>query len=107
MPKIVLRDERTATDIRRLVVHDRAGGIRLDGHDLGNGVDDVWGCREYEWTCDVEAADIPALVTALGGADDEDVFEVIRRTCMDDSTKLYRVISDAKIPNKFWSRVGD
>jgi hypothetical protein len=105
--KIVLRDERTETDTRRLVVVPHEGGIRLDGHDLGNGVDEFWGCREYEWTCDVAADALPQLVTALGGAAGEDIFEVIRRTCGHDPTRLHLTITEAKIPNKFWSRVGD
>src|SRR5690242_11564593 len=107
MPKIVLRNERTPTDIRRLVVHDHEGGIRLDGWDLGDGVAEIKGCREYEWTCDVAASDLPALVAALGGAAAEDVFEVISRTCMADPNRLYRTIFDAKIPHAWWSREGD
>ena len=107
MPKIVLRDEKTATDIRRLIVYDHAGGLRLDGWDLGDGVQAAFGAREYEWTLDVAASAWPALVKALGGADGEDVFEVIRRTCSDEPERLHRVIADGAIPHAWWHRVGD
>jgi hypothetical protein len=105
--KIVLRDEKTPTDIRRLVVVPHEGGIRLDGWDLGDGVEAHFGSREYEWTCDVAADAIPQLVQALGGAAGEDIFEVIRRTCTDDPNRLHRTITDAKVPHQWWSRVGD
>jgi hypothetical protein len=107
MPEIVLRDEKTATDIRRLIVQDHEGGLRLDGWDLGDGVQAVYGSREYEWTLDVAASDLPALVTALGGAAGEDVFEVIRRTCADAPERLHRVIVDSAIPHVWWHRIGD
>lgn len=107
MPKIVLRDERTATDVRRLVVYEHEGGIRLDGWDLGAGVEAIKGCSEYEWTLDVAARHLPALVVALGGTEGEDVFEVIARTCLADANHLYFTIRAAKIPYAWWSRVGD
>jgi hypothetical protein len=107
MPKIVLRDEKSATNIRRLVVCEHEGGIRLDGWDLGDGVAAIKGVREYEWTLDVAASDLPALVEALGAVAGEDVFEVISRTCMDDPNRLHRTIVDAKIPHAWWSREGD
>ena len=107
MRKIVLRDEKTATDIRRLTVYDHEGGLRLDGWDLGDGVQAAFGAREYEWTLDVAASQWPALVTALGGTDGEDVFEVIRRTCSNEPERLHRAIVDAKIPHAWWHRIGD
>jgi|MudIll2142460700_1097286.scaffolds.fasta_scaffold04173_6 hypothetical protein len=107
MPKIVLRDEQTATDVRQLTVYDHAGGLRLDGWDLGDATAAAHGDREYEWTLDVAARDLPALVKALGGAEGEDVFDVIRRTCVGDPNRLHRVIVDAKIPHAWWHRVGD
>jgi len=107
MPKIVLRDEKTPSDIRRLTVYDHEGGLRLDGWDLGDGVEQFYGSREYEWTCDVAASEFAALVRALGGSPGEDVWEVIRRTCIDDPNRLFSAITDAKIPHQWWSRVGD
>jgi len=108
VPRIVLRDEKTDTDIRRLSVYDHDGGIRIDGWDLGDQVEKYKGDREYEWMIDVAARDLPALVAALGGQRGEDVFEVIRRTCLDDPNRLQNVILyDPKVPHKWWSRQGD
>ena len=107
MPKIVLRDERTPTDSRRLTVYDHAGGVRLDGWDHGDLVERVHGDREHEWIVDVASRDVPALVAALGGAPGEDVFAVIRRTCTEDPDRLFRVIREHDIPRAWWHRVGD
>ena len=107
MPTIVLRDEKTERDSRKLTVYDHEGGVRLDGWDLGDLVEQCHGDREYEWLVDVSARDVPALVAALGGAPDEDVFEVIRRTCAADPDRLFRVIVDRNIPHAWWHRLGD
>ncbi|HZM78901.1 MAG TPA: hypothetical protein VFC19_24495 [Candidatus Limnocylindrales bacterium] len=40
--------------------------LRVDGQDLSHSM------GEYEWAYTVKAGDLPALVGALGGADDDD-----------------------------------
>ena len=107
VPKIVLRDEKTEGDARRLTVYDHEGGVRLDGWDYGDLVEKYQGGREYEWLVTVAARDVPALVAALGGTSGEDVFEVIRRTCTTDPNHLFSVIVDRNIPHEWWHRVGD
>jgi hypothetical protein len=101
---LVLRDEKTPTDIRRLTVEARDGGIHIEGWDLGDG---VGADREYEWTIDIAARDVPALVIALGGASGDDALDAISRTCAADANHLQRVIVDAKIPHAWWHRLGD
>lgn len=62
----VLRDEKRPGDSRYLAVTLDGGVLRLDGHDLGDGVAAVYGpdIREYEWT--VEVTDLAALRAHLG-----------------------------------------
>jgi hypothetical protein len=107
VPKIVLRSETTPTDRRELSVYNTAEGIRVDGWDMGDEVERLKGAREYEWMIDVAERDLPALVAALGGAAGEDVFDVIRRTCIDDPTHLHSVIVRFQIPHQWWHRIGD
>lgn len=104
---LVLRDEKTAFERRELTVYAHEGGIRVDGWELGDVTERVHGDREYEWTIDVAEHDLPALVTALGGAPGEDVFDAIRRTCSADPDRLQQVIMGANIPHAWWHRLGD
>jgi len=107
MSKLVLRDERTATDRRTLVVERRGRDLHIDGWELGDLCERVHGDREYEWTIDVAAADVPALVVALGGLRDEDVLAVIARACADRPERLVETIRARAIPHRFWMRLGD
>jgi hypothetical protein len=105
VPKIVLRDEKTATDIRRLTVESTDGGIRISGWDLGDGVRAFHGGSEYEWTISVATKDLPALVEALGGKPGEDVFELMRRF---DPNELESVIlTKPGVPHEWWHWVSD
>jgi hypothetical protein len=47
---LVLRDEQTATDDRKLTVYAHGDGIRIDGWDLGDGVQAAHGDAEIDCT---------------------------------------------------------
>lgn len=68
----VLRDEKRPGDSRYLAATVDERGLRLEGHDLGDGVAAVYGpdIREYEWTVEVASADLPALRACLRIADE-------------------------------------
>ena len=107
---LVLRDEVSPTERRHLSVTLRDGGaLRIEGHDLGDGVERAIGngVREYEWLTEVEAADLPRLADALGGDPGADILDVIRRTCLADPARLEQTIRTAGIKPRFWSRMGD
>ncbi|MEJ7603837.1 MAG: hypothetical protein WKG01_38510 [Kofleriaceae bacterium] len=107
---LILRDEVSPTDRRHLSVTLRdTGALRVEGHDLGDGVERAIGkgIREYEWMTEVEAADLPKLADALGGDPGADILDVIRRTCQADPAHLELTIRAAGIKPKFWSRFGD
>jgi len=110
MREVVLREEKTATDQRRLIVRVlETGALRIEGWDLGEGVERSFGegVREYEWTSEVAVEDLPRLITALGGVDGSDVLDVIETACRDRPTRLEATIHELGIQPKFWSRMGD
>lgn len=103
----MLRDERTPTDRHTLTVERRGDGLRIDGWELGEICARVHGDREYEWAIDVAAADVPALVAALGGAPDEDALAVIARACTAAPDRLVAALHAHAIPHAFGMRLGD
>ncbi|MEO8702437.1 MAG: hypothetical protein ABI867_20505 [Kofleriaceae bacterium] len=109
--RVILRDHRTATDSRHLTATlEPDGALRIEGHDLGDGVEQALGAgiREYEWKTEVSAADIPRLVRALDPTrDDANILDAIRATCVADPAKLEATIRSAGITPTFWSRMGD
>lgn len=107
---MILRDEVSPTDRRHLAVTVRdSGALRVEGHDLGDGVEQAIGngIREYEWLTEVAPEDIPKLAAALGGDPGADILDVIRRTCLAEPTRLEQTIREAGIKPRFWSRFGD
>ncbi len=110
MREVVLRDDNTPTDRRRLtvtVLDD--GSLRIAGADRGDGVERSFGdgVRDYQWTTDVAPADLPRLITALGGVDGSDVLDVIEASCRDRPSRLEATIHELGLTTKFWSRMGD
>ena len=108
---IPLRQQRDSDGLRRLDASRRPdGGIVLEGHDLGPGVERLWGegLTEYEWAWSLEADAVPAAVAALGGADGDDPLRVIG-TWYDANGGLDPGIRlrEAGVAVEFWSRVGD
>jgi hypothetical protein len=108
---VVLRDEHHVADHRSLwayVEHD--GDFALDGQDLGPSVEGVFGAgiREYEWKRTVSAAEVPALLDALGGAEGSDVLDALEAwLSTHEPVELETLIQERNIPSTFWSRAGD
>ena len=107
---VVLRDEKTATDRRWLAARVREdGALIIEGQDLGDGVEAVFGdgIREYEWVTEVSAEDVPKLIAALGGSPGDDILDVIRSTCVAEPILLERTLPAAGITPRRWNRMGD
>lgn len=106
---IELRHDVDTTDTRVLRARVHKGGLRIEGHDMGKGVEDFWGegLTEYEWVVDVAAGDVPRLAEALAGSRTSHIIDVIRRTCLDDPDRLERTLVEHDIPRKVWNRVGE
>jgi hypothetical protein len=98
---------RDALGTRRLEASlTEAGDLLIEGHDLGKGVEEFFGYREYEWDWTVRAGDIPALLTALG--EDSDVLTALsRRFSGDQAAGLLSFLEEHGVPHESWSRTGD
>jgi hypothetical protein len=111
LARVVLRDQRNAEGVRYLEATRHAGGgIRIEGQDLGPGVEEVYGAglTEYEWSWEIEAAAVPALVAALDGHEGDDPLFLLEAWAanhrgIDPGLRL----RDAGVPIEFWSRIGD
>jgi hypothetical protein len=97
---VTLRDEREGADTRWLGASVDAGGaLHIDGHDLGPGTAMVSSDGEYEWFKTVAAADVPRLVTALGGQAGDDVLDLLEREWTGPrSYEFERLLRESDIP---------
>jgi hypothetical protein len=108
---VILRDQRDEEGTRHLSAsRDPRGGIRIDGQDLGVGVERAFGAglTEYEWTWIVEPEAVPALIAALDGRAGDDPLQLLAAWSaahggIDPGTHL----RDAGVPISFWNRIGD
>ena len=77
---VVLLNESSANGTRHLSARiDENGDLCIDGQDLGSGVGQFWGegSSEYEWCITVQAAEVPRVIAALGGAKGDDVLALL------------------------------
>jgi hypothetical protein len=97
---LTLRSERQGSDRRSLWawVDDR-GDLHVDGQDLGAGTSMVSDDGEYEWYQTIDAADLPALVLALGGPVGAHVLDVLAaRYTGEGSYELERILREGVVP---------
>ena len=97
---LCLRSEVAGQDRRYLSAYvDGAGGLHVDGHDLGPSTAPVSDDGEYEWFQTIHAADVPRLLAALGAAPTVDVMDVLsERFTGAASYELERVLRESGIP---------
>lgn len=111
MQRIVLRETRDATGVRYLEVRrEPNGAVVIEGQDLGDGVEAVFGegVREYEWWWRLAPEDTVVAAETLGGEPGEDLLQVVARWFTaggghDPGSHL----REAGVPIAFDSRVGD
>jgi hypothetical protein len=82
------------------------GNVLIEGWDLGDGVERVFGVREYEWTWTIPAASIPALLRALG-VTDHVLAALQARFSGENAALLGPFLEENEIPTNRWSRLGD
>lgn len=105
--EVVLRAERTKTVRRSLTARYRRGrDLVFEGQDLGEGVSDVWGYDEYEWTWTIKAFDVPKLMLALD-VRRKLLTEIKRRFSGPNASFIEDFLKENTVPYLFWSRVGD
>ena len=105
--KTVLREERLDGDYRYLGIEQKANGdLVFEGQDLGPGVEQAMGTREYEWTWTIKAQHVLALKQALGA--DGEILSVLKQHFANDKAAgLYNFLNTHQIPVETWSRSGD
>ena len=109
--RVVLRNLRDARGVRHLqATRQPDGGILIEGQDLGPGVEEVFGqgLTEYEWTWEIKAADVPAVVGVLDGREGDDPLVLLAAWAaahgrIDPGSHLQQ----AGVQIEFWSRIGD
>ena len=68
---VVLREIEDADGSRHLEASLTPNGdVIIQGRDYGDGVERIFGVREYEWAWTIRAACVPALLRALEATDD-------------------------------------
>ena len=103
---VTLRDTQDADGVRRLTAALRGGDLVIEGWDHGEGVERVFGYREYEWVWTVKAEDVPRLREALG--DPPDLTSALRgRFSGGAAAELGPFLDSRGIPYETWSRIGD
>jgi hypothetical protein len=108
---VTLRERRDADGFRRLSVDRRPdGGIFIEGHDLGVGVERNFGVglSECEWAWVVGPDAVPALVAALDGCEGDDPLRLLAAwSAAHDGADPGPHLRAAGVPLEFWNRVGD
>ena len=104
---VVLRQNRDADGSRLLEASMSVeGDVLIEGYDLGDGVERVFGVREYEWAWTIPAATVPALLRALEVTDN--VLAALQDRFSGDNAALLGVFLESNgIPTERWSRLGD
>ena len=108
--RVVLRHLEGGDGLRHLeVILEESGDLRIEGQDLGSGVEQIFGSREYEWDWLVKNADVPALVRALGGSEGDDVLQLLERLYAPPEPGMIETFigTGKAIAAEFWSRIGD
>lgn len=111
LTRVVLRDQRDSDGFQGLrASRGPDGGIRIDGHDLGSGVEGVFGAglSEYEWSWAIEPDAVPAAIAALDGREGDDLLRLLAawsaaHVGADPGSHL----QEAGVPIAFWNRIGD
>ena len=111
LTRVVLRNLRDDRGTRHLSAsRDPDGRIRIEGHDLGRGVEDAFGdgLGEYEWSWVIEPEAVPAAIAAFDGQDGDDPLKLlVAWSATHGSADPGSHLRDAGVPISFWNRIGD
>lgn len=90
----------------RTVTLTEDGQLRIEGHDLGPGVEKVFHYSEYEYERRLSPDDVARLRELLDLADDDDLLATISAR-FDSNHALEQFLTDNGIKGSFWNRIGD
>ena len=105
--QVLLRSVNEGSDTRHLEASlNEDGDLMIEGRDYGDGVEEFFGCREYEWVWTIRSADLAALLNALGTKTDI-LFALQERFSGERAADLKPFLDEHKIPHDVWSRARD
>ncbi|WP_338848220.1 hypothetical protein V8J88_05145 [Massilia sp. W12] len=105
--QVTLRNERTPGDSRYLGARiAESGDLLIEGQDIGAGVEEFSGSREYEWAWLIAKADLPKLSEALHA--ETDLLAALQmRFSGPAAAELGQFLTQHGIHYESWSRIGD
>jgi hypothetical protein len=92
--------------MRRSVTLTDDGGLVIRGHDLGPGIERIFGCREYEFERRLSPEDVGTLRDLLALRSNGDVLATIRERFV-STHELEAYVEEHDIAGMFWNRFGD
>ena len=103
MDRVTLRDEVVGPDRRYLGASlNKAGGLVIEGQDLGPAAAAVSPDGEYEWWTTINAEDFPQLWALLDAPTGSDILQVLAENWTGErSYELERRLRDSDIPRGF------
>jgi len=107
--RVVLADSSNADGKHwRAVTYDGDGTLRIEGHDLGPGVEDFWGSgyTEYEFERMLRPPEVERLRDLLGLGPGENLLEVLA-TRFEATSAIEKYLEEHGLESEFWSRVGE
>jgi len=90
----------------RGVTLGRDGALTIAGHDIGPGVEQFFGCREYEFTRRFSRQETIAVCRLLGINRKRDLLAGIKER-FSSTTQLEQALARQGLTGEFWSRTGD
>lgn len=111
MRTAILKDSKDRHGPRHLwATLDADGTVVIEGQDLGSNLPlyGLSGVTEYEYAWTIRPADIPGLVTALGGEPGADPLRLLVRYATGQAWPRFDLfLEEHAIPAEFWSRFED
>lgn len=90
----------------RTVTLTEDGQLKIEGHDLGAGVEKVFHYSEYEYERRLSPDDVARLRELLDLTDGDDLLAAISAR-FDSNNALEQFLTDNDIEGSFWNRIGD
>lgn len=106
---IALTEERDAGGRRAVWAKSSEDGtLAISGQDIGPGVENIFGTREYEWEIRIAAKDVASAADALEALPGETALDALQRAWA--GTRAHRIharLMERGVNFTFWNRIGD